>query len=119
MRLSKPSLLVTPGVDRADWYGRVPTKSQHREIVDAAKKIELIEGLPRVIERKYRRLFKLAEEKWEREFGGKEPSDAAVSVRVGPRKDVVKKGKLPGRGSHPKRVLARKSKKRARRIRTS
>jgi hypothetical protein len=97
----------------------VPTKSQRREIVELAKKIELIEGLPRVIERKFRRLLKLAEADWERRFAGREPSDASVSVRADSGRNVIKKSSLPARGSHPKRVLVQKRKKRARRIRTS
>ncbi len=95
----------------------MPKKPRHRAIADAAKKIEMIEGLPLVIERKYRRLLRMAEAEWQRRFGGKEASGASRSSQVEPAKGVIKSHDLPKRHSRLKRGLARKGKKRGRRIR--
>ena len=51
-------------------------------IQTAASNVELIEGLQRALDRKYRDLLKTARTDWERLFGGKDPSDACVSVRI-------------------------------------
>ncbi|SRR6266487_2673937 len=53
-----------------------------RAIQDQMIKLELVEGLQRAIDYRYRRLFESAKEEWERRFGGKDPSDACASVRI-------------------------------------
>ena len=57
-------------------------KKGHSALQNEAVKSELIEGLQRAIDRNYRRLLDAARADWERLFGGKDPSDACVSVRI-------------------------------------
>jgi hypothetical protein len=45
-------------------------------------KVEVIAGLQQALDLKYRRLCEAARSDWERLFGGKDPADACVSVRV-------------------------------------
>lgn len=40
------------------------------------------EGMLRAVNRNYGRLLKTAENDWERKFGGLDPSDICVSVRI-------------------------------------
>ena len=44
--------------------------------------LEVIAGLQQALDLKYRRLCEAARSDWERLFGGKDPADACVSVRV-------------------------------------
>ena len=57
---------------RQDWPG----------IESEMLKCELIEGLQRAIDRKSRWLLETARSDWERNFAGKDPSDACVSVQI-------------------------------------
>jgi hypothetical protein len=43
---------------------------------------ELITGLRSALDQSYSRMLKAASDKWQRQFGGKEPSDSCVSVRI-------------------------------------
>lgn len=52
-----------------------------RAIQDQMLKYELVEGLQRSIDNRYRRLFESAKQECERRFAGKDPSDACVSIR--------------------------------------
>ncbi len=47
---------------------------------------KLIEGFRSAVEKSYSRAFQIAHDEWERRFGGKDPSDACVSVRITPRR---------------------------------
>lgn len=50
---------------------------------------QLVDGFRSAVEKSCGRVFKIAQDEWERRFGGKEPSDACVSVRIssrGPRR---------------------------------
>ena len=51
-------------------------------IETAMLKCETVEGLKRAIDNSSRRLLESAREEWERRFGGKDPRDACVSVRI-------------------------------------
>jgi hypothetical protein len=42
----------------------------------------LIDGLRQALDMNYSRLLETAKQQWERNFAGKDPSDACVSVRV-------------------------------------
>jgi hypothetical protein len=42
----------------------------------------LIDGLRQALDMNYSRLFEPAKKEWERNFAGKDPSDACVSVRI-------------------------------------
>ena len=42
----------------------------------------LIDGLRQALDMNYARLLETAKQQWERNFAGKDPSDACVSVRV-------------------------------------
>lgn len=64
----------------------------------AAIKIELIEGLQRALDRKYRQLLATARRDWERLFANKDRSDACVSVRIHAGELADKLGTLPGCG---------------------
>ena len=44
----------------------------------------LINGLRQALDMNYARLLETAKQQWERNFAGKDPSDACVSVRVTP-----------------------------------
>lgn len=70
---------------------------ENRRLDIAARKIELIEGLQRAIDRNYRRLLQAARADWERLFAGKDPSDACVSIRVSSATAIKAPG-LPGSG---------------------
>ena len=48
----------------------------------AAEHFETLAGLERALDASYRRFVSSAAEKWERSFGGKDPSDACVTVRI-------------------------------------
>ncbi len=50
----------------------------HKEMI----KLEMIEGLRHALDRNYRRVLETARADWERLFGGKDPSDACIGVRV-------------------------------------
>jgi hypothetical protein len=43
---------------------------------------ELIIGLRGALDQSYSRVLKAASDEWQRRFGGKEPSDSCVSVRI-------------------------------------
>lgn len=47
-----------------------------------AENRRLIDGLRQALDSNYARLLKTAAQQWERNFAGKDPSDACVSVRV-------------------------------------
>ena len=59
-------------------------RQEGRAIQDQMIKYELIEGFQRAIDNSYRRLRETARHEWESRFAGKDPSDASVSIRVGP-----------------------------------
>jgi hypothetical protein len=67
----------------------------------AADKRALIEELRRTLDVKYSSLRKAAQEQWERNFRGMDPSDSCVSVRVAsgdpPRLSLPTAGILRGR----------------------
>src|SRR6266567_3601687 len=71
-----------------------------RAIQDQMIKYELIEGLQRSIDNSYRRLRETARHEWESRFAGKDPSDACVSIRVGP--SGIQSPVLPCAGYLPK-----------------
>ena len=43
---------------------------------------ELITGLRSALDHSYSRIVKAAGDEWQRRFGGKDPSDSCVSVRI-------------------------------------
>ena len=43
---------------------------------------ELIIGLRTALDQSYSRVVKAASDEWQRRFGGKDPSDSCVSVRI-------------------------------------
>ena len=43
---------------------------------------ELIIGLRGALDQSYSRVLKAASDEWQRRFGGREPSDSCVSVRI-------------------------------------
>ena len=47
-----------------------------------AENRRLIDALRQALDSNYSRLLETAEQQWERNFSGKDPSDACVSVRV-------------------------------------
>ena len=49
---------------------------------DADNNRRLINGLRQALDMNYSRMFETATKQWERNFAGKDPSDACVSVRV-------------------------------------
>jgi hypothetical protein len=58
-------------------------ESQNRKAIEAAVgKIELLEGFQRALDRQYRRFVESARADWERLSGGKDPSDACVSIHI-------------------------------------
>src|SRR5437660_9309122 len=59
-------------------------RQEGRANQDQMIKYELIEGFQRAIDNSYRRLRETARHEWESRFAGKDPSDASVSIRVGP-----------------------------------
>lgn len=46
---------------------------------------QLTDGFRAAVQNSYSRVFKIAQDEWERRFGGKDPSDACVTVRISPR----------------------------------
>ena len=46
---------------------------------------QLVDGFRTAVEKSYSRVFKIAQDEWERRFGDKDPSDACVSARIAPR----------------------------------
>ena len=46
---------------------------------------QLTDGFRTAVQNSYSRVFKIAQDEWERRFGGKDPSDACVSVRISSR----------------------------------
>jgi hypothetical protein len=79
--------------------GKMARESQNSSAIEAAaRKIELIEGLQRAIDRKYRRLIEAARADWERLFAGKNPSDACVSFRIHSAETGTDARALPGSG---------------------
>jgi hypothetical protein len=50
--------------------------------IDYTDNRRLIDGLRKAIDMNYSRLLGTATQQWERNFAGKDPSDACVSVRV-------------------------------------
>jgi len=65
-----------------------------REMLD----FELLEELQRTIDRNFRRLFETARNDWERNFAGKDPSDACVSVRIHSAETAIQTRSVPGSG---------------------
>lgn len=62
----------------------------------------LISGLRHALDVNYERVLAAAQERWERNFAGKDPSDACVSVRISsgkPLAGILKKS--PGSLLHP------------------
>lgn len=51
-------------------------------IEQQAMQFEMIAGLERALDLSYQRLARVARTEWERRFGGNDPSDACVSVRI-------------------------------------
>jgi hypothetical protein len=52
--------------------------------VTSLTNLELIEGVQRAVDNKFRRLVTHARDQWEQRFPGKDPSDACVSVSIAP-----------------------------------
>ena len=50
--------------------------------IHSADNRRLIDGLRQALDMNYSRLLETAKQQWERNFAGKDPSDACVSVRV-------------------------------------
>ncbi|PYK92655.1 MAG: hypothetical protein DME36_12520 [Verrucomicrobia bacterium] len=76
-------------------------RQEGRAIQDQMIKYELIEWFQRAIDNSYRRLRETARHEWESRFAGKEdPSDASVSIRVGP--SGIQSPVLPCAGYLPK-----------------
>jgi hypothetical protein len=53
-----------------------------RSFEHEAMRCEILEGLQRALDHHYRRFIATAQKQWRERFGGKEPSDASVSVRI-------------------------------------
>jgi len=60
------------------------SSKQRRTVEYLATKVELIDGLQRALDQRYRRFIQTARADWERLFAGKDPTDACASVRVSP-----------------------------------
>jgi hypothetical protein len=58
------------------------TRSPTSAMEDAANTTAVIEGFQRALDKNYQRLLEVARSDWQRQFGGTEPSDACVSVRI-------------------------------------
>ena len=54
----------------------------HHLLKGRASNGELITGLRCALDQSYSRMLKAAGDEWQRRFGGKEPSDSCVSVRI-------------------------------------
>jgi hypothetical protein len=55
-------------------------------------------GLHRAIDNNFKRLVENARVQWERNFAGKDPSDACVTVRVTTSETPVERPPVPGSG---------------------
>ena len=53
-------------------------------IRDEMLKLEIVEGLQRALDKNFERVREDARREWEARFGGTDPSDACVSVRIRP-----------------------------------
>ena len=74
-------------------------ESQKNSAIEfAARKIELIEGLQRAIDRNYRRLLQAARADWERLFAVKNPSESRVGIPAHSPKMEIRAKALPGSG---------------------
>lgn len=61
-------------------------------------KVEIIAGLRHALDLQYRRLCDAARSDWERLFGGKDPSDACVTVRVSGEVVAIQSSTVRGSG---------------------
>jgi hypothetical protein len=82
----------------------MPTASPSSAIEGRVRKTEMIDRLQRATDRSYRRLFSAVRADWERLFGGTEPSDGCVSVRIHSAANTTEKRAVPGSGFLPKRA---------------
>jgi hypothetical protein len=82
-------------------------------IENEMSQFELVEELQRVIDRNFRRLLETARNNWERNFAGKDPSDACVSVRTHSAETAIKTRAVPSsgflKGRKPSRAKQRSS----------
>jgi hypothetical protein len=56
-----------------------PLQTRNSNIIDSHR---LIAGLKHALDMNYARVLDSARQQWERNFAGKDPSDACVSVRI-------------------------------------
>src|SRR5947209_406875 len=61
-------------------------------------KVEAIAGLRHAVDSRHRRFVQLARADWERLFGGKDPADACVSVRVAAKPIAIQTSAVRGSG---------------------
>jgi hypothetical protein len=54
----------------------------HDLLKGRATNAELITGLRTALDQSYSRMLKAASAEWQRQFGGKDPSDSCVTVRI-------------------------------------
>ncbi len=54
----------------------------HNLLQGRATNGELVTGLRSALDQSYSRVLKAASDEWQRRFGGKDPSDDCVSVRI-------------------------------------
>ncbi|MFN2540970.1 MAG: hypothetical protein ABR514_02225 [Chthoniobacterales bacterium] len=78
-------------------------------IRDEMLKLEMVEGLQRALDRNFERVREDARRQWEARFGGTDPSDVCVNVRISAAAQA-RLSVVPAAGILARKALARSGK---------